>query len=64
MTGAMANRDTAVQALMDKAGIIRVSSRADMIDTACAAIACRGTAPPRRKNLRPHRRRGTGGHDE
>jgi acetyltransferase len=44
-TGAMANRDTAVQALMDKAGIIRVSSRADMIDTACAAIACRGRLP-------------------
>ena len=44
-TGAMANRDTAVQALMDKAGIIRVSSRADLIDTACAAIACRGRLP-------------------
>jgi acetyltransferase len=44
-TGAMANSDTAVQALMDKAGIIRVGSRADMIDTACAAIACRGRLP-------------------
>jgi len=44
-TGAMANSDTAVQALMDKAGIIRVTSRADMIDTACAAVACKGRLP-------------------
>jgi len=41
-TGAMANRDSAVQALMDKAGIIRVKSKAEMIDTACAVVACRG----------------------
>ncbi len=41
-TGAMANSDAAVQALMDKAGIIRVKSKAEMIDTACAAVACRG----------------------
>ncbi len=41
-TGAMADSDTAVQALFDKAGIIRVWSKAELIDTACALVACRG----------------------
>ncbi len=35
-TGAMATNDTAVQALFDKAGIIRVRSRPELIDTAMA----------------------------
>jgi acyl-CoA synthetase (NDP forming) len=42
-TGAMASPDTAVQALFEKAGIIRVYSKAELIDTACALVACRGT---------------------
>ncbi len=42
-TGAMASPDTAVQALFEKAGIIRVQSKAELIDTACALVACRGT---------------------
>jgi len=42
-TGAMASSDTAVQALFEKAGIIRVYSKAELIDTACALVACRGT---------------------
>lgn len=41
-TGAMAGSDIAVQALFDKAGIIRVRSKAEFIDTACALVACRG----------------------
>lgn len=41
-TGAMASPDTAVQALFEKAGIIRVHSKAELIDTACALVACRG----------------------
>ncbi len=41
-TGAMAGNDTAVQALLDKAGVIRVRSKAEFIDTACALTACRG----------------------
>jgi acetyltransferase len=39
----MASSDTAVQALFEKAGIIRVYSKAELIDTACALVACRGT---------------------
>jgi acetyltransferase len=42
-TGAMASPDTAVKALFEKAGIIRVHSKAELIDTACALVACRGT---------------------
>jgi len=37
-TGAMATSDTAVQALFDKAGIIRVQSRMELIDVATAVI--------------------------
>ncbi len=37
-TGAMATSDTAVQALFDKAGIIRVQSRMELIDVATALI--------------------------
>jgi acyl-CoA synthetase (NDP forming) len=35
-TGAMATSDTAVEALFAKAGILRVKSRIDLINTACA----------------------------
>ncbi len=35
-TGAMATDDTAVEALFEKAGIIRVKSKMEMIDIACA----------------------------
>jgi len=38
-TGAMATNDTAVQALFDKAGIIRVQSREELIDVAIALTA-------------------------
>ena len=38
-TGAMATSDTAVQALFDKAGIIRVQSRMELIDVATALIS-------------------------
>jgi acyl-CoA synthetase (NDP forming) len=41
-TGAMATDDTAVQALFDKAGIIRVKSKMEMIDVACAVTGVRG----------------------
>lgn len=41
-TGAMATSDTAVQALFDKAGIIRVKSKAEMINVACALVGLRG----------------------
>jgi acyl-CoA synthetase (NDP forming) len=41
-TGAMATNDTAVQALFDKAGIIRVQSRPELIDVAMA-LASVGT---------------------
>ena len=41
-TGALASPDTAVQALFDKAGIIRVQSKADMIEVACTFSALRG----------------------
>ncbi len=37
-TGAMATSDTAVQALFDKAGIVRVQSRMELIDVATALI--------------------------
>lgn len=38
-TGAMATNDTAVQALFDKAGIIRVQSRPELIDVATALLS-------------------------
>jgi acetyltransferase len=38
-TGAMATNDTAVQALFDKAGIVRVKSREELIDVAIALTA-------------------------
>jgi acetyltransferase len=41
-TGAMATDDTAVQALFDKAGIIRVKSKMEMIDVACALLGTGG----------------------
>ncbi|MFH0781104.1 MAG: acetate--CoA ligase family protein [Pseudomonadota bacterium] len=41
-TGAMATNDTAVQALFDKAGIIRVHGREALIDVACLLKAARG----------------------
>jgi acetyltransferase len=41
-TGAMASSDTAVQALFDKAGIIRVKSKMELIDVTCGLAACRG----------------------
>jgi len=41
-TGAMASPDTAVQALFDKAGIIRVQSKAELIEIACAFTALKG----------------------
>ncbi|MFO7709716.1 MAG: acetate--CoA ligase family protein [Desulfobacterales bacterium] len=41
-TGAMATPDRAVQALFDKAGIIRVGSKTEMIDIACVLTASGG----------------------
>ena len=41
-TGAIATSDTAVQALFDKAGIIRVRSKMELIDVACALTAAHG----------------------
>jgi acyl-CoA synthetase (NDP forming) len=41
-TGAMASNDTAVEALFRKAGIIRVKSKMEMIDVACALSATGG----------------------
>jgi acyl-CoA synthetase (NDP forming) len=41
-TGAMATSDTAVQALFDKAGIIRVKSKMELIDAACILSVTRG----------------------
>lgn len=41
-TGAMATDDTAVQALFDKAGIIRVKSKMEMIDAACVLLGTGG----------------------
>jgi acetyltransferase len=47
-TGAMATDDSAVQALFDKAGIVRVTSRAELIDVACVLAAARGAPAGRR----------------
>jgi acetyltransferase len=41
-TGAMATSDTAVGALFEKAGILRVDSRADMINAACVLAIAKG----------------------
>lgn len=41
-TGAMATSDTAVQALFEKAGIIRVNGRGGLIDAACVLHAAKG----------------------
>ncbi|WP_044346797.1 acetate--CoA ligase family protein [Dethiosulfatarculus sandiegensis] len=41
-TGAMAVTDTAVQALFDKAGIIRASSKLEMVDLASALVMAKG----------------------
>ena len=42
-TGAMATDDTAIEALFEKAGIIRVKSKMEMIDVACALSGTRGS---------------------
>lgn len=47
-TGAMASSDRAVQALFDKAGIIRVSSKMELIEAACAVKALQGLPKGRR----------------
>ncbi len=47
-TGAMATSDASVQALFEKAGIIRVSGRASLIDVACVLRAARGRLAGRR----------------
>ncbi|MCC7410078.1 MAG: acetate--CoA ligase family protein [Gammaproteobacteria bacterium] len=47
-TGALATRDAAVQALFDKAGILRVASKAELIEVAAASIALRGAGRCRR----------------
>ncbi len=41
-TGAMATSDNSVQALFDKAGIIRVHSKRELIEAACALTALKG----------------------
>jgi acetyltransferase len=41
-TGALATNDTAVGALFEKAGIIRVKSRSDMINAACVLAIAKG----------------------
>ena len=47
-TGAMATNDTAVQALFDKAGIIRVQSRPELVDVATVLSCLRGRLDGRR----------------
>ncbi|MFH1152661.1 MAG: acetate--CoA ligase family protein [Pseudomonadota bacterium] len=47
-TGAMAASDTAVQALFDKAGLIRFTGKLDMVDAATALILARGNYDGRR----------------
>lgn len=41
-TGALATSDTAVQALFDKAGIIRVRSKYELVELGCALTALKG----------------------
>jgi len=47
-TGAMTTNDTAVQALFDKAGIIRVQSRPELVDVATVLACARGKLDGRR----------------
>jgi acetyltransferase len=47
-TGAMAAKDTAVQALFDKAGMIRVHSKLEMVDLATALTLAKGRYNGRR----------------
>jgi acetyltransferase len=47
-TGAMATNDTAVQALFDKAGIIRVHSRPDLVDVATVLTCVKSKLDGRR----------------
>ena len=47
-TGAMAARDTAVQALFDKAGLIRLGSKLEMVDVATALYLAKGEYDGRR----------------
>jgi acyl-CoA synthetase (NDP forming) len=47
-TGAMATSDTAVQALFDKAGIIRVHGRGELINVACVLTAVGGSLKGKR----------------
>ncbi len=47
-TGALVSSDTAVQALFDKAGIIRVASRIELVDLACALTLAKGRLDGRR----------------
>jgi len=50
-TGAMATSDTAVQALFDKAGIIRVQSRRELIDVAGVLVCTKGQFDGRRVGI-------------
>ncbi len=47
-TGALATNDTAVQALFAKAGLVRVHSRLELIDMACALVCTGGKIEGRR----------------
>ena len=47
-TGAMATNDIAVQALFDKAGVIRVQSRIELVDVACVLACARDKLDGRR----------------
>ena len=47
-TGAMATNDTAVQALLDKAGILRVQSRPELIDVAAVLVCAKSKLDGRR----------------
>lgn len=47
-TGAMVAKDTAVQALFDKAGLIRLDSKLDMVDVATALTLAKGRYDGRR----------------
>ncbi|MBI9043119.1 MAG: acetate--CoA ligase family protein [Anaerolineaceae bacterium] len=47
-TGAMATNDIAVKALFDKAGVIRVPSRLELIDVACVIDCAKGNLDGRR----------------
>jgi acetyltransferase len=46
-TGALASSDTAVQALFDKAGIIRVRSKYELVELACALECLKGATTAR-----------------